>query len=643
MSFTIDNEIKDRVRMAINIVDLMSSYMELRRQGRGFVAQCPFHDDRRPSLQINPDRQTWKCWVCDVGGDIFSFVMQKESVTFPEALRMLAERAGITIEEKKNRRGQPTSDEKKSLLDAMKWAVNEFHQHLLTADGAQNARSYLKDRGISDESIKTFQLGYAPDSWSWLLDRGSAKSYRPELLEAVGLLAKNERGSRYDRFRGRAIFPIRDAQGRSIAVGGRVLPGAQGDSAKYINCNETRLYHKSHQLYGLDLARDAIVKSRQAIVMEGYTDVIMAVQHGITNAVACCGTALGESHIRLLKRYCDSVILLLDGDAAGQRRTSEILELFVTEQMDLRILTLPDELDPCDYLIQYGGDKLRDELSNSVDALEHKIRQVCRGFDPLLDTHQANVALEDVLQTMSRVSRQSMLSNEAVRLRQDQLISRLARQFGIEQSEIRLRIDSIRKEHTARQAARTQARQQMSPTPQPVSDPSRAELKSSNNDLIAETKSVTLSYTELTNIECELFEILAMHPDLVPLAIERFPITCLKSETARFLFQMYLDLELSGHALDFESVMSATEDPKIKSVLVSIEDKASRKTPLSMLTADERIHSLCGLLTGQDDVSQRRQQLRSLEHKQLDEMSELNLLQQIVEQARARHGLVPPQ
>ena len=644
MSFAIDNEVKDRVRLAINIVDLMSTYMELRRQGRGFVAVCPFHDDRRPSLQINPDRQTWKCWVCDIGGDVFSFVMKRESVSFPEALRMLAEKAGILIEEPKNRKGRGSQDDKKSQLETMKWAVSEFHHCLLQSPDAQHAREYLLDRGISEESIAKFQLGYAPESWSWLLDRGAVKSWKPEELEAVGLVARSERGSRYDRFRGRAIFPISDAQSRPIAVGGRILPGAESDSAKYINCNETRLYQKSHQLYGLDLARDAINKTRQAVVMEGYTDVIMAVQNGIQNAVACCGTALGESHIKLLKRYCDSVVLLLDGDEAGQRRTSEILELFVTAQMDLRILTLPDGLDPCDYLLKYSGEKLKEQIGGALDALEHKLRQVCRGFDPLLDTHRANTALEDVLATMSRVSHSSLLSNEAMRLRQDQLIARLARQFGIEQPEIRLRLESIRKQRSQREKQRQELRRtQMVP---------EADVSGNNGLGISEPSRqfeqnvgpvpVAYKYGEMTTTECELFEIMVTHPELAPIAIERFPVANLSSVTAKKLFQLVLDLELEGHALDFDSVMSATEDACLKSVLVSIEEHAVRKTPLSMMTADERLHSLCERLSGQDDKAQRRSQIQSLETKQLDEETSMNLLHDFVQQARVRHGLFPP-
>lgn len=635
MSFAIDNEVKDRVRVAVNIVDLLSSYMELRRQGRGFVGTCPFHDDRRPSLQINPDRQTWKCWVCDIGGDIFSFVMKRENVSFPEALRMLADRAGIVIEESKSQ--SRSRNDKKKLYEAMEWAVKEFHDFFLNSPDAQSARDYVLSRGLSEESVKKFCIGFAPDSWSWLVDRGISKSYSPQLIESVGLAARGDRGSIYDRFRSRVIFPIRDVQSRPIAVGGRILPGANTEAAKYVNCNETSLYHKSHQLYNLDLARDSIVKAKQAVVMEGYTDVIMAVQHGINNVVACCGTALGETQLKVLRRYCDSVVLLLDGDEAGQRRSREILELFVGEQMDLRILTLPEDLDPCDYLSKYGGDELRKQIAGALDALEFKINHVCQGFDPLIDTHRANAALEDILGTMSKVSRETLFTNDTARLRQDQFIARLSREFGIERSELKSRIESIRQQA----ADRAKQRMQFSAAQNSIANPSVASVTSGSaqTEQRDAPKQVVVRYSELSAIEIELFELMALYEHIVPIAIERFPVSNLSSDTAKKIFQTYLDLELAGNALNFESVLSAVEDAGVKSVLVSIEDHASRKAEMAKMTPDERLHSLCDRLSGHEDRAYRRQQISILERKQVDEQTELDLLNQIVSQARAKHGL----
>ena len=613
MSFLIDNDLKDRVRTAVDIVDLMGSYMELRRQGRAYVARCPWHDDQKPSLQVNPERQIWKCWVCDLGGDVFSFVMQREGVSFPEALRMLAERAGINLEtEPKSHRGATSDLDKKSLFDAMAWSVEQFAQCFTKSDEATEARTYVQSRGLTDESIQRFQIGFAPESWSWLIDRGLSRGLSAEMLESIGVVRRNERGKRYDFFRNRVIFPIRDAQGRAIAVGGRVLPGSASDQAKYINCSETRLYSKSNQLYGLDLARDTISKQRQAIVVEGYTDVIMAHQHGLTNAVAVCGTALGESHIRLLRRYCDSVVLLLDGDEAGQKRTNEILELFVGAQMDLRVLTLPEGLDPCDFLIERGEAEMRKLLSQSVDALEHKIRVACRGFNPLIDTHRANAALEDILRTLSLAPRGNMLSDEASRLRKDQVVMRLARQFGLDDKNLRQRIREMQSEASRRRPAVTD-----------IKSPERSQLR----------------FSEMSAMERELFEILIDHPELVPAALERFPMASLNSETAKQLLQLYMDLELAGNDLDFASIMSAVEEASVKSLLASIQAEAEKKSVHSTIDAEQRLFGMYARIASFENQAEDQQRLRVLEANQLSEEEELSILKEMVEQARSRQGL----
>jgi DNA primase len=516
----------------------------------------------------------------------------------------------------KQNRSDKSGVDKKALFDAMTWVVEQFAQCFKKSTEADVARSYMKSRGLSEESLQRFQVGFAPDSWSWLIDRAVARGLSAETLENIGVVRRNERGNRYDFFRNRVIFPIRDPQGQAVAVGGRILPGTPGDQAKYINCNETRLYSKSHQLYGLDLARDTITKQRQAIVVEGYTDVMMSHQHGLTNAVAVCGTALGESHIRLLRRYCDSVVLLLDGDEAGQKRTNEILELFVSAQMDLRVLTLPDGLDPCDYLTEHGGESLQQLLTQAVDALEHKIRVVCRGFNPLLDTHRANAALEDVLRTLSLAPQGRSMTDEASRLRREQILMRLSRQFGVEDRSLRERIRELQSQSTRRKNAPAGAPEEVSILPKPK-----------------------MRYGELSAMERELFEILVEHPELVPSAIERFPMNSLSSETAKQLLQLYMDLELIGNELDLSSIMSAVEEPEVKSVLASVQAEAEKKAVHSTIDAEQRLFGLYERIARYETQVEDQQRLRVLEAKQLSEEEELELLQTMIEQARSRQGL----
>ena len=263
---------KEQVRQAVDIVDLVGSYIQLRRQGRNFVGLCPWHDDSRPSLNVNPDRQSWKCWVCDVGGDVFSFVMKAEGLEFRETLELLAEKAGITL--RQPGQGSPDdsqpsggpSNDKRVLLRVMAWAEEQFHRCLVDAPEGEPGRKYLAERGISSESIRRFHLGYAPQTLG-LAPRSHprARSGRPASSNALGLLRRKEvGGEHYDWFRGRVMFSIRDARSRPIAFGGRVLPQLAGErDAKYINSPETPLFSKSRELYGLDMAREAIAHDQR--------------------------------------------------------------------------------------------------------------------------------------------------------------------------------------------------------------------------------------------------------------------------------------------------------------------------------------------------------------------------------------------
>jgi DNA primase len=635
MNSSFDNQTKERVRQAINIVDLIGGYSEVRRQGRNFVSRCPFHDDRRPSMQINAERQSWKCWVCDVGGDAFSFVMQKEGMSFPEALQFLADKAGIVIETTGSKTSGASAEDKRQLYQAIQWAVEKYRDYFRNDPAADAAREYVASRGLEASNAERFGLGFAPESWSWLADRALADKISLDALEKVGLLARGTSQTRYDRFRDRLIFPIFDPQSRPIALGGRVLPGSPVEAAKYINCSETRLYQKNQTLYGLNFAKDRISKTQVAVVVEGYTDVMMAHQHGIDNAVACCGTALTENHIRLLKRYCDSVVLMLDGDQAGQKRTGEILELFLSESMDLRILTLPDQLDPCDYLLRYGGESLKELISQAVDALEFKIRSACQGFDPLLDTHRATVALESVLGSLAKIPESSQ-SDSRVVVRLEQIISRLSRQFGIGQSQIKMRLGDLRKQ--SRRWAN-------------VSDASTAHRSGgveTDHEAVHGDSSdfhqqpVEYRYDELSAVELELLEILATNTDLVPMAIERIAPKNLVSPTALAIFQLYLNLELEGHSLDFQSILTATEDPALKNVLVTLEQHAVLKAGKASMAPRARLETLCERWGSSDDSDPVGSQRNALEDRSLDEQTQIDLLQSLIRQAQIKHGIEQP-
>lgn len=666
MSFTpaLDQDVKERIRQATDIVDLVGRYLPLRRQGRIYVALCPWHDDSRPSLQVNPERQSWKCWVCDVGGDVFSFLMQHERIGFRESLEMLAERAGISLQPAAKSAIAPGSpQDKKTLYQALQWAADQFQRCLRDGAEADAARRYVEQRGLTPSSVQRFGLGFAPDEWQWLLDRARAAGFPPPVLEAAGVCSRSPTGGRWhDRFRGRLMFPIRDVQGRTIAFGGRILPGATGDNlAKYINSPETALFSKSDNLYALDLARERIAKladgQREAVVVEGYTDVIMAHQVGLNHVVAVLGTALGPRHIRLLRRFVDRVILVLDGDAAGQRRTNEILELFIAAQVDLRILTLPEDLDPCDFLLNHGAEPFQQMLDGAADALEHKVRIATHGIDLLRDTHRANRALEDILATIAKAAGTAAEPGLVAgsRLREQQVLARLARQFGLPEHALRSRLGQLRRKQperaTARHAgappARTGAPRTRAPSGRSAAgdartDAAAANRRAVNGDDPSGAGNVRPRFGDLDPREIELLEILAVHPEFVQQAVREIESGQLQSETARTLYGTIHGIFDMGGTPDFGNVLTALDDPSLKNIWVELDERARAKAAAAPTDPRERLQGLVDAFQYATMTRDRPQQLAALEQKRLDDQEELAVLQSLIDQERSRHGISAP-
>ncbi len=619
---------KEQVRQAIDIVDLVGSYIPLRRQGRIFVGLCPFHDDSKPSLQVNPDRQSWKCWVCgDRGGDIFDWIQVKEGVEFREALEMLAERAGVELKASKATPVQPGSpNDKKTLYEAAAWAETQFHEYLLNSPDAEIARQYLEDRGITPNSVERFKVGFSANSWQWLSDRARTTKFSPEVLEAVGLSGRSESSGRYyDRFKGRVIFPIRDTQRRVIAFGGRVLPELakqeaaerNREPAKYVNSPETRLYSKSDTLYALHLAVDATSrekdkKSRHLVVVEGYTDVIMAHQCGVNNVVAVCGTALNERHINLLRRYADLVTLVLDGDEAGQRRTNQILELFVAADIDLRILSLPQGLDPFDFLRDQGAGPFEELLDGARDALEHKVTTELQGVDVVRDTHRASQALDNILATVAQAPRLKSTTTTSARLREQQILSRLARTFRINESELRTRLNELRRKKESKP-------RKHAPSQQPLTRTSPGDPR-----------------------ECELLEILIAHPELIKTAATEVRPDWLSFSAERALFETFCQIHNSGELAIYDRVMTHLGDGRLKNLLIELDESARNKAQHVQTDAAIRLQDLIESFLESEREVERREHLAALDETTLNEQEQLDILNQLIEQKRNRQGISAP-
>jgi DNA primase len=607
-------DVKEQVRQATDIVDLVGSYVPLRRQGRNFVGLCPWHDDRRPSLQVNPERQSFKCWVCDVGGDVFSFVMRMEGLEFREALEMLAERAGVPLRPAAPsggaQSGGPQSD-KRTLLRVMAWAEEQFCRSLAEAPEAEPARRYVAERGISPDSVRRFHLGFAPQSWDWLLGRARSTGWTPAQLERVGLVIRRDTGDGFfDRFRGRLMFSIRDARSRPVAFGGRVLPQLADDrSAKYINSPETPLFSKHRELYGLDVARDAISRSG-AVVMEGYTDCLMAHQHGLENVVAVLGTALGEDHVQLLRRYTDSITLVLDGDEAGRRRTNEILDallaLFVRNQIDLRILTLPEGVDPCDFIAQQGCDALRQLLAQAVDALEHKLNVVTNGLAISTDTHRASHAVEQVLTTLAGIRTPGGGASSAMLLREQQMLGRIAREFHLPEEQLRSRLAALRREvHRHQGTAASQSA---------ASEPAQR---------------ITLA--DLPAWDRELLELLLVAPEYLARIEDALDREAFTSPSALAIYDAYRRLAADDDVPELGQLMLQFDDPDMKSLVAQLDESSAAKA------SDDRERWLQGLVEAHQRRREENRQRQTLAAAQQDNASAEALAAEFFQRTRAKH------
>lgn len=567
MSLTSLQDAKEQIRQAIDIVDLIGGYVALRRQGRSYVGLCPWHDDARPSFTVNQERQSFKCWPCNIGGDVFTFIMRAEGVEFREALEMLAERAGVSLAPANRQQNQADNPfERRNLLKAMAWAEEQFHQCLLRSPAAEPARRYLADRGINEASIAEFHVGFSPNEWDWILKRGVSANWQPAVLERVGLIGKREAGGYYDRFRGRLMFSIRDSRARTIAFGGRVLPEfARDNDAKYVNSPETPLFNKSSELYALDLARDAIAKEGGVLVMEGYTDVIMAHQHGVKHAVAVLGTALGEKHVPLIRRFTDSITLVLDGDAAGQNRTMGILDnllaLFVAHEIELKILSLPEGADPCDVIRSHGSDEFRRLLTRSVDALQHKINAVTKGLAPGAASHQSAQAVEAILATLAKMLPTAASASSAALVREQQVLVQIARWFGLAEETLRTRLKALR------QAASTIVRST------PVSSASDAP-----------TAAPPAPPAKLSAWDRELLEIILCQGDLIDALLEQIHEEEIEHPIARRIYALAAELYHDGVMPNFDRLMNATDDPAVTNLLVDCDEIGQQKT-----SADARL------------------------------------------------------
>jgi DNA primase len=516
----------DDLRRQADIVRLIQDYVSLKKKGANWMACCPFHKEKTPSFSVSPTKEIFYCFGCHKGGSVFNFVMEMERVSFPEAIKIVAEKTGVPLPKLVDDSGfEARRQEAEDIIQLNKWALEWWEQQLETGAEARVARDYLLNRGVTDETQKTFRFGYAPDSWDALSLHLRQKGAAQAQIECSGLVVKKEEGGSYDRFRARLIFPVMDIQGRPIAFGGRTL--RTDEDAKYINSPETAAYTKGRNLFGLNLTRDEIRRQQFAILVEGFFDLIIPYQHGIQNIVASLGTALTPEQVKLLARFARRVVVNYDGDRAGVQAAKRAIEILLAEDLEVKVLVLPGNADPDEFIRKSGAGDYRRYRGQAQPHIQFVVDQAVRDRDLHRPAEKAE-AVEEVLPYV-RAVRSRILKREY---------------FDIAMDALRIADPGLRRDlwHTVRAGASAKMDGEQKVIRQTVARPTVAEQKLLEL-LFADQE---LRHTILPRLEAEDYENL-------PTAT---------------IFRALVEIETEGMALELDNLSQMTENDPLASELL---------------------------------------------------------------------------
>ncbi|WP_027407834.1 DNA primase [Anoxybacteroides tepidamans] len=436
MGYRIPEETIEEIRRSIDIVDVISDYVQLKKQGRNYFGLCPFHGEKTPSFSVSPEKQIFHCFGCGAGGNVFSFLMDIEGLSFVDAAERLAARANIDLShlarDDQRKRLSETSDAKK-MIEAHELLKKFYHHLLINTKEGQNALDYLQARGIDRELIDGFEIGYSPHSWDVAVKFLKGHGYSLELMEKAGLVIRKENGEYFDRFRNRIMFPIHNHQGETVAFSGRSMGHEQ---PKYLNSPETPIFHKGKILYNFHQARLHIRKHQQAVLFEGFADVISAVKAGVANAVATMGTALTDEQARILRRNVESIVICYDGDAAGVEAAFRAAELLAQAGCHVKIATIPDGLDPDEYIKKFGSERFRrDVLEAGSSLMAFKMAYLRKGKNLQSESDQIRY-VEEVLKEIAQLSSP---------VERDYYLRQLANEFSLSLSALQQQLERYKK------------------------------------------------------------------------------------------------------------------------------------------------------------------------------------------------------
>ncbi len=467
----------EEIRNAVDIVDFISGYVNLRKRGKNFVGLCPFHHEKTPSFTVNSEKQIYHCFGCGVGGNVFKFLMDFKNISFREALEEIAEYAGIKIKYEKSELTE-IHKELEELYEINEFALKFFMDILHNKPEAEEARLYLKKRNIKPQTQKIFGIGFSPYGWDNFLRVAKENNINLQKAKTLGLIDTSDKGDYYDKFRGRIIFPIYSPNGRVIAFGGRILTSKE-NIAKYLNSLESKIYSKRKSLYGLYHSKEEIRKLDKAILVEGYLDLISLYQAGIKNVVASSGTSLTEEQVQLLSRFTKNILVLFDADPAGQKASLRSIEILLKQDFDIKVVTLPYGEDPDSFINKYGKEKFEELISNAKNFVEYQTAQfeIEGKFN---DPSTASSAIREIVKTLAFVNDD---------LKRSLYIKTIVKKFGLREKLIEDELNKILNQGKERSSLQN-------------TKPLRLNILAENNTILQNTLS------EISTIEKEIVRLL---------------------------------------------------------------------------------------------------------------------------------------
>ncbi|MDP3919716.1 MAG: DNA primase [Candidatus Omnitrophota bacterium] len=535
-----DDRIVDEVQAANDIVEVINQYAPLKRSGRNLKACCPFHQEKTASFMVSPEKQIYHCFGCGVGGDVFGFLMRYENMTFPEALRRLADQAGISLPEV-SRKSEEGPSESEKLYEIYRLAAKFYRECFMKTDEGRQAREYFKNRGFDENVASEFEVGWAPDGWKNLFEFLVKKGFPQELLLKSRLINRSPKGNFYDTFRSRLLFPIHNLQGKVVAFGGRLI--GDGDGPKYLNSPENPIFLKRRELFGLYVARRHIDRELpQVLIVEGYLDFLRLYAEGFKAAVATLGTALTEDHVRILKRFADEAVVIYDGDRAGEAASLRGLEVFLEQGMSVKLIRMPEGFDPDDFLKKKGTEAFRGLLASAQDFFDYKLEVLRERYD-IKDALGLMKITNEFLETLAKVKQPILL---------DRYLRILSGTLGVDENSLRTELAKLRK--------RTQSRGQTLGTN--TASPQKQSVR-------AEDEILLVSLMLLENRFCEM-------------AMGQIEVNEFEDKAAAGVFQMLCSMHEKGEDLSWNRVLNRISDGGLKeriiaSSTVSLDDREMNK------------------------------------------------------------------